>query len=562
MIKVGLFQGSDEYGPAAVPLFGPTDSYFEKVASTQLLPEVSSFIASLKPQNDCQYVLVNAMGAGEYYSSNINGDRFSEAALVHRPDKWSGNPLVDKITAASWAYGFPTFYRAHVYAHHRNKDASRALGYVELAAWNPHMKRVELITRLEKGRCQKFGGEGAWDKLKAGAFPDVSMGTKVPFDTCSITLDRKLYRTAWDTYEPGKFKSPGDAILKFHKELKAKNGVGIRGLSITRHDYSEYGRTQMNRILPDGRKVWVDNDFPSFFDISFVFIGADKIAKAMMKIADDGKMYSFMGSAELAEKLGATESMDKTAARADLLSEDKHAEMTKKVVPNQLAGKAVPALTANEPSLPTDLLNTLGNSGMAAALATLTGLGIVLRPNEFQRMVLTSQGSGQLADQLDTLGQTFEHTDEKTPVQLSKQDFSPAIAQLLLPMLAMRSALGPFIEQRVLVMVGSPEKKASVASSHSSALLRKIGAAYRGYRDSLMHLVPNAQDFIEAATSPRDVGLRKVAGVSADELFTPLSFTYLKHAFLDEVPLGNVTREVVNLPSDQASAGVQRVSPW
>lgn len=555
MIKVGLFQGSDEHGPAAVPLFGPADGYFEKVASAQLLPEVATFIAELKPQNDCQYVLVNAMGAGEYYSSNINGDRFSEAALVHAPDRWNGVPLHDRTLAADWAYGFPTFYRAHVYAHHRNKDASRALGFVELAAWNPHMKRVELVTRLEKDRCLRFGGEGVWDKLKAGDYPDVSMGTKVPFDTCSITLDRKLYRRAWDTYEPGKFKSPGEAILKFHKELKAKNDVGIRGLSITRNDYSDYGRTQMNRILPDGRKVWVDNDFPSFFDISYVFIGADKIAKAMMKFADDGKMYSFMGSAELAEKLSADEHfVEKTAATY------KSSEMTKKVVPNQLASKAVPLLTKQEDSLPTDLLDSLGDAGLARSLATLTGLGIVLRPNEFQRVMLASQGNTSLADQLDTLGQSFPKTDEKAPVELSKQDLSATIAQMLLPFMAMRSALGPFIERRVLVVLGSPEKKASAASSHSSELLRKIGAAYYGYRDSLMQIVPSAQDFIEAVTSPRDVALRKVAAAEPSELFTPLSFAYLKHAFLDEVPLGNSSAVMVHLSGDQATAGVQRVT--
>lgn len=558
MDKIGFFQGSEEHGPVAVPLFGPADAYFEKTASVQLLPEVASFIAALKPQNDCQYVLVNAMGAGEYYSSNINGDRFSEAALIHRPDKWTGIPSVDKVTSKDWAYGFPTFYRSHVYAHHRNKDSSRALGFVELAAWNPHMKRVELITRLEKDRCEKFGGEGAWDKLKAGGYPDVSMGTKVPFDTCSITLDRKLYQKAWDTYEPSKFKSPGDAILKFHKDLKEKNGVGIRGLSITRNDYSEYGRTQMNRILPDGRKVWVDNDFPAFFDISFVFIGADKIAKSMLKIADGGKMYSYMGSAELAEKLGAAEPSFEKSASADV----KQAEMTKKVVPNQLAGKAVPALTAAEPSLPTDLLDSLGDSGMARALSTLTGLGIVLRPSEFQRVSLASQGKKGLAEQLELLGESFPKTDEKTPSAISEQDFSATLAQQLLPFMAMRSALGPFIERRVVIVVASPEKKASVASSHSSELLRKIGAAYQGYRDDLMQLVPSAQHLIEAATTSRDVELRKVAAAEPGDLFTPLSFSYLKHAFLDEVPLGNNVGSVVNLPGDQANAGVQRVNPF
>jgi hypothetical protein len=30
-------------------------------------------------------VLVNAMGAGEYYGSNSNGDHFPEAGLIHRP---------------------------------------------------------------------------------------------------------------------------------------------------------------------------------------------------------------------------------------------------------------------------------------------------------------------------------------------------------------------------------------------------------------------------------------------------------------------------------------------
>lgn len=559
MYKVGLFQGSEEYGPAAVPLFGAADSYFEKVASVQLLPEVASFIAQLKPQNDCQYVLVNAMGAGEYYSSNVNGDRFSESALIHRPDKWTGIPAVDKVTSATWAYGFPTFYRAHVYAHHRNKDASRALGFVELAAWNPHMRRVELVTRLEKDRCLKYGGEGIWDKLKAHEFPDVSMGTKVPFDTCSITLDQKLYREAWETYNPKVHKSPGEAILKFHKELKAKNGVGIKGVSITRVDYSEVCRTQMNRILPDGRKVWVDNDFPAFFDISYVFIGADKIAKSMLKIADDGRVYS-MGSAEYAEKLGAIEpALEKTAATNE---DAKQAEMTKKVVPNQLAGKAVPALAAREADLPKDALDACGAAGLDQALATLSGLGFVLRPREFQRVVLVSQGKGDMADKLEDAGQLFSKAEDADDMPFSGQDFSASLAQRLLPLMSERSGLGPFIERRVIIVLGSPEKKASATSSHSSPLLRKIGAAYNGYRASLMQFVPHAQDLIESASALSDVELRKIAAASSAEVFTPLSFHYFKTAFLNEVPAGDIEPAVVNLSSDKAQASVQRVSPW
>ena len=563
MIKVSLFQGSEEFGPAAVPLFGKADSYFEKVASVNLLPEVSTYIAQLQPRNDSQYVLVNAMGAGEYYGSNINGDRFAEAALVHAPDSWKGVPILDKIVAEKWPYGFPTFYRAHVFPHHRNKDKTKALGFVELAAWNPHMKRVELVTRLDAQLCMKFGGQGVWDKLKAGEFPDCSMGTKVPFDTCSISLDRELYQKAWDTYDPRRHKSPGEAILEYHKRLKADNGVGIRGVSITRADYSEYAAKYMNRILPDGRKVWVDNDFPAFFDISYVFIGADKIAKAMLKIADAGRVYS-IGSAEYAEKLGAVDDLEKTAAipQSEILKyEPKTAEMSKEVVPNQLAGKAVPILTDREPDLPAEIQQALGNSGLGAALSTVSGLGMVLRPREFQRITLISIGKRDLADHLDSTGELFPKMDSKEDVPLNLQDFSPSLAQLLAPLMADRSAFGPLIERRVVIINGLPPRDSKKASSHSSDLLRKIGSAYNGYRESLMQLVPHSQDLIEANTSASDVALRKLASVPVDQLFTPLSYNYLMSAFKDEVPVGHLGQGVVKLSSNQAFANVQRALP-
>lgn len=561
MIKVSLFQGTEEYGPAAVPLFGPTDSYFEKVASASLLPEVSAYIAQLKPRNESQYVLVNAMGAGEYYSSNVNGDRFSEAALVHAPDDWRGVPLYDAARAKDWAYGFPTFYGAHVFPHHRNKDAKRALGYVELAAWNPHMKRVELVTRLDHESCMRHGGEGIWDRLKSGGYPDVSMGTKVPFDTCSICTDRKKYQQGWDRYDPKRHKSPGEAILEFHKQLKAKYGIGIRGLSITRADYCDHARTRMNFILPDGRKVWVDNDFPRFFDISYVFIGADKIAKAMMKIADGGRVYSFMGSAELAEKLSAVSvdyDLEKMAAAVEGL---KSAEMKKEVIPNQLAGKAVPLLTKQEEDLPPGVLHVLGGCGLGSALSTLSGLGIVLRPREFQRIVLIHSGKTDLADQLESMGHLFPKVDDTEEMPLSEAEFSPTLASLLAPLMAGRSAFGPVIERRVVVLAGMPEKHARASTSHPSELLRKIGAAYNGYRSSLMQFIPAAQDMIEATTPSGMVELRKFASMDAESLFTPLSYQYLTTAFLDEVPVVDTRQGVVKLSSESAKAGVQRELP-
>jgi intein/homing endonuclease len=1295
VLKVSFFRGETEAGPTVVPLFNrTTDGALEKTASS-LLPEVVRYIDSLRPRPDAVYNLVNAMGAGEYFGSNINGDYFPEAALMHRPDRWDGNPVIDKIRAKDWPYGFPTFYFAHPYAHHRNKDASRAFGEVELAAWNDRMKRVELVTRCDKDKCLQYGGAQVWDKLIAGMFPDVSMGCKVPYDTCfpagtlvrtrdgqkpieqirvgdfvlshtgayrevrqmmrreaeglvritasglpridatdnhpflvlrreqvrtckgsangnrlrhsfsdsatckrcgkapefelvwaaaetlkpgdylatpvpstrraeydvtpaqarllgyylgdgyiirqrtgkrkdgdyrdvgfgfsvgseetahlqrlfrtiveagaanepnvydagndrkahivsvydqslaawlqkwggrtshgkhlneevfywsreaklelvagyidtdgsfdargqiriasvnrgllldvqrlllsegitatvcfagtnssfgvnsefwylvlstaqsqkflgrstkvtpvdvgwespqsffwngywltpvkaveeldgdvevfnlsvdrdesyvaegravhncSICLDWKLYREAQATFDPKKHKHPGEAVLAFHK-----NKHKIRGLSITRADYcfppgtpilladgstkniedinvgdevlthkgvgkpvtqllpsrgpsvlvgidawgflpvqatdnhpflsarprkkkareqslqerldwvhagdlqvgdivlcplprltdespmdaaygfllglylaeggvnfstgvtypksvrftvhgserslleeaalaakamdpgctekyraysdknalelrinsrrvaewllqhggrgsrtkslspavwqmgqafchqvlrgwavgdgsyderkgvlrvatsslelakqmqllaaccgvvgslhryarrTNYGdqtiwyvsfsgdaalairegrrqqevaqqsklflwngylatsirkltyeeydgplynfeveddhsyvagsyavhncdhaKKQMNRILPDGRKVFVYNDYPRFFDISFVFIGADKTAKTMMKIASGPSAFWDIGpSAEMAEKLGYSEepSQVKTAsALEDLVFEAafgknakaKKSEIIKDVIPSQFAGKAIPALNAAEQDLPRDLLNLMGRGDLKGALASTGGLGIVLRPREFQRIILVQLGAPDVADELDMLGEVFPKTHERAPLKLDSKDFIPALVRLLLPFLMERSAIAPALERRLLWGITSAPKEKRGCSSLSSDLLRKIGAAYNSYRDQLMELTAHTQDLLKGVSSSSASEFRKLSSASPEEVFSPLSVEYLNRAFIDEQ---------AEPDTKQARAGVERGFP-
>lgn len=547
MLKVSFFSGETLDGPAVIPLFNKaTDAVLEKVAGARLLPDIVRYIDSLRPSPDAVYSLVNAMGAGEFFGSNINGDYFPEAALIHRPDDWSGNPLIDKVRSKEWPYGFPTFYYAHPYAHHRNKDSTRAFGEVELAVWNDGMKRVELVTRVDKDKCLQFGGAQVWDKLKAGMFPDVSMGCKVPYDTCSICLDWKLYREAQATFDPKKYKHPGEAVLAFHR-----NKQKIRGLSITRADYCEHAKKSMNKILPDGRKVFVYNDYPRFFDISFVFIGADRTAKTMMKIAshrhDDEVMTNGYGlpvsSAEAAEKLGYREdAQEKTAGAFDELvfeaafgknAKAKKSEIIKDVVPSQFAGKAIPALTAGEKDIPKDLLDILSKAPLESSLATSGAMGIVLRPREFQRVVLMNVGKKDIADELDMMGEVFPRSDERLPLSLGSSDFLPALVRLLLPLLMDRSALAPSIERRVLIVSGTPQKEKKASSSLSSDLLRKISAAYNSYRDQLMELVAHSQDLI-GGSSASPVDFRKLSSANPEDVFSPLTVEYLQTAFLDE----------------------------
>lgn len=580
MIKVSLFQGETEFGPAAVPLFGPADSVFEKLASPRLLPEVAKYIAGLRPQKDSIYVLVNAMGALEYYGSNVNGDGFTEESLTHAPDDWKGVPLYDRELAKTWAYGYPTFYGAHPYAHHRNKDASRAFGEVEFAGWNPSMKRVELVTRVDKDKCEQFGGVGTWDKLHRGEFPDVSMGTKVPFDTCSICLDWKRYREAQATFDRARHSSPGMAVLEVHKKHP------IRGVSITRKDYCEHALKMMNRILPDGRKVFVYNDYPRFFDISFVFIGADRTAKVMLKIAGDARKYWSVGSAEIAEKLGYAETaggillpavdLEKVASAPEepcddtlklafigKLSATKQSEMTKSVVPSHFAGKAVPLLTREEKDLPKSVIDTLGASPLETALSTPSALGIVLRPREFQRVILLQIGRRDLADRYDRHGVVFPKTEEADDVPMGPDAVSPILARLLSSFLGGRSGLGPFVEQRVVVLSKNPTEEPPKATSHSSSLLRKIGSAYNGYRKNVMELVAHSQELMTQEGMPSD-GM-KLASAPVDDVFTPLSVSYLTGAFMDEVGTAEATPSIVergspsrNTWDNQFKAGGQR----
>jgi intein/homing endonuclease len=940
VIKVSYFPAVDDEGQHVFPLFTQQDHVFEKVAAPGLRPEVIRYIEQLRPNRDSQYVLLNAMAASEYFSSNVNGDAFTEESLIHCPDKWTGDSAIDKGLARDWPYGFPCFYNAHPFAHHRNKRSDQAFGEVEYAGWHPGMKRVELVVRVDRDRCQRFGGMGVWDKLRGGQFPDVSMGTRVPFDTCfpaktlvrtssghkpiedvrvgdlvltdvgilrtvtrtmkriandivrvvasglpeirstrhhpflvvrreevrtckgsangiilrhsptkgnnricvrcgselnyrptwvaaedvrpgdyfmvptsvcpksvdvslprarmlgyylgdgyivkqrcgkkkdgdykdmgvgfsvgsveqehlcrlsntlsevvlanapniyeagcgrkavmvvvydrdvacwlqehggrtsrgkrlgeevfcwsreaklelvggyidtygsfdvrgqvrigsvnrgllldvqrlllqegiistvcfagvsngfgeptaswylvlstaqaqkllgrsvkikpvdvahespqsffwgdywltpiksveeledstevfnlsvedretyivegrtahncSICLDQKLYHEAQATFDPKAHKHPGEAVLQFHRKLRAAGKPGIRGLAITRVDYCVHAKQHMNKILPDGRKVFVYNDYPRFFDISFVFIGADKTAKAMVKIAEQQyrRLWS-LPSAELAERLGYTDAdvlpMEK-AASVDLLKEAflgkraklKDASITKDVVPSQLAGQAIPLLSAAEQDLPRDLVNRMGSIPLSDVLGTTTSMGMVLRPKEFQRVLLSGMGLGREADRLDDDGVVFPKVDTDADTTGRSFGFSPLLARLLEPFLTSRSAFGPFVDRRLTIVVVRPETQPS-ATSHPSELLRKIGAAYDGYRKMAMQLLPESIDNLDKHASS-DACLSKLSSSRVDQLVTPLTFSYFRDAFSDELHADKTAQALV-----------------
>jgi hypothetical protein len=200
-------------------------------------------------------ILVNALGASEFWGQNVNGDIFPEGALIHdcRCHPNEQHPIDDFTGKVVPPYGYWTFLNAFPYVHHRNKDPTRAFGNVVVTCWNPTMRRVELVVLIDRHLAMQHDAQHIVDRIDRGDYPDVSMGCRVPYDICTICG---------------------------HK-------------SKTRNDYcSCIKNIGMGKILDDGRQIGVINTYPRFFDISFVFIGADKTAKMMCKLGSAGAPQS------------------------------------------------------------------------------------------------------------------------------------------------------------------------------------------------------------------------------------------------------------------------------
>jgi inorganic pyrophosphatase len=634
LVKQIQFRGRDDQGNVfCQPIIGrDSEGYLEKNASeswqpSNLHPAVREFVKSGAAKNSDKgvYVLVSALGASEYWGSNVNGDDFPEAALIHSPKDWEKLLVTDveeaRKVGQSWEYGYPTFMGAHPYKHHVNKDPSRAFGRVELAVWNPKMKRVELVVFLDRELCKKFGAEDVLDRIENGEFPDVSMGCKVPYDRCTICGNK----------------------------------------SKTRKDYCSHALQEMNRIYPDGRKVAVINDYPKFFDISFVFIGADKSAKMLAKLAhvnnqvcmgdfcaiprlstDVGSVFSkaassnpiqelnefFSGMQKVANdpikkkievsgvpvwvewKKGETrqykdgkgtvkykrdmeadygyipdtldadgEELDvyvgpdtssKKAFVVDQLKKDgsfdehkvmlgfaskedakasyvhhmggtperfggmseiptsslkalfgrngesektaeacecgggccqdklaaafgqksashaKLSEITKVVPAGPFSKRDLPKLEKAEGDIPKQTLDEMAKTGMVEALSTAASLGIVLKPQEFQRMLLVKIGEAQMANHLDAEGLVFAHSDRvDSSFAVTPAAVDQGLRDKLAQFMPARSVVSPLLEKRAFIASRSGGSGRPMRPVQGE-LHEKVAELYNGYRQSLV----------------------------------------------------------------------------
>lgn len=521
MFKQVVFQGSSEQGIFCQALFG-SSGCFEKVAGAPAFSDwetgdkLQDFIGTITKSDRQKYLytLVNALGAGEYYGSNINADFFPWDALCHEGKE----------------YGYQTFLDGHAFQHHKNKDATRAFGVPVLSLLNHSMKRVELVVRLDREKAKFEGAGGIITRIDDGDFPDVSMGCKVPFDVCSNCGHKS--------------------------KTKADYCRCMAPLPELRHIWGP------NKILPGGMRICVKNLYPRFFDLSFVFIGADKTAKVMAKLAQVGRAMCFgdicavpRPSTEVYELSSGgvyvPETMAKTASacgcdcedecsgdlvedaflkEAEKASQDdgrwscgafvaslpkgtkrpkkKTAEIVKEVPAGPFSLTRLPELEKTEPDLPDSLIEEASEHRLADVLGALGAMGIVAKPHEFMRLILRKMGEDDLEQELESAHSTLRPVNEFTDTPVDMDNGSDTIGKLLETLsrgvLQGRTAFGSPFAIRIQVRV-QPKIPLPTRNPVEHPLLDKISSAYNGYRRELLKKLGQATELVQ-----RDPRLREM----------------------------------------------------
>lgn len=359
---------------------------------------------------------------------------------------------------------------------------------------------------------------------------------KVPFDEDSIITDWGLVREAWNTFDPKCHRHPGIAILDYHRKVRP-----IPGIAVTRAEYSDYMRTQKGQALPDGRRVFVYNCFPRFFDISFVWIGADRTARVMWHLSEGELPKTPVGSASR----GRT-GPDLSSMLERLLGKT---AMMEKEIPDGIA-EAVHCDADAMPTMERTTIRIMTNDPRRA-LSTLAGLGIVLKPTEFQRLVL--------GDRSDTLSRDLQKVSFDTSLQVIDdtyavrgEDFDTKLASALQPLMKDRSGFAPYLNPRLVAPAKTAGAQPEVVRN---ALMDKLAAQYQGYRISVLEQAPEL--FPKVATyldiDPLDLEKRSSAGLASILLGAGPVIHFLSSHLRDRAAKGQQLSTMARFVADNPS---------
>jgi len=422
MIKYVEYDSIDDNGRHIIPI----NSMYQlnKTASGSYSPELMKIILNMSRKPNRFYVVVNALGSDEVWGSNRNGDGFPAKGLSHKSLRTDMGTPED--------YGYKTFeYYAKLFKHHMNKNHHPNFGEVIYSHWNPVIQRVELIVAIDT-----ITGKDIIDAIESDNIVSVSMGAKVKYDLCSICGNKAPTREKYCSH--------------------LKNYMN----EIVTSDLADRWSKETGKKILVGKRVYAINDYPRFFDISKVHVGADKTSYILGKAASHRPVLSV----DAAEVYGVTDAM------IDKLSQvGKHGEMDKNVgsessdidgtvirenpvvaIAKKVDEKIQDTIAA-EPEISNDTLDSISKLPLKTIFSTLLGLGIVPKPEEVQRIIIVKIGRSDIADELDRQNEIFDYNDDSDPVDIdfSEDDFSDTLGKSLIPVLGQRSCFPTFLEPRL-----------------------------------------------------------------------------------------------------------------
>lgn len=526
MIKRAVFEGSDE---PQLRVITPGSG----IKTAGCPDAMQAFISTLVPDPAYTYVHCIAMGRSEFYGANSNTDWYGYNphlnidGLMHTWDDFGSDIERDRMRGKTWGYGYPCFYNAAAYAHHKNTDPVQ-LGFGDVVfVWhNDPMKRIELVIRVFNAEARAKGHDGILQRIRNGSRCDVSMGTKIPWDACSVCTDWDTMRRAMATFDPVRHATPGIAVLEHHRKV-----APIRGLAVTQQEYCSCMRNSKGKILGNGQKVFVYNDFVRFFDISFVWVGADKTARVMWHLAPDSSPVEKQFRPAPVAALG----MMKSAAMV-------------KEVPGGIAA-AVHSDAATAPEI------DLGSAGKdpRKVLSAAAALGMIATPHEFQKLVTRCCTGTVPCSSFDTSRGTTDYSFAVGP------DCDDSTLHALAPFLTLRSVFAPFLGPRI-----STAKTASSAvplplPPRQGGELDKLAGQYRGYRVSVLEHAADLFPKVAAQLDPEIFLGEKRSGLGIGGLLlglAPVLSLLSSHFSSEDKNLGAMASFISDHPTLQSLATI------
>ncbi|MEC8306429.1 MAG: hypothetical protein VXZ72_01020 [Chlamydiota bacterium] len=440
MDKIIQFNTHDSLGRCfaeSIDIMPRSGGGHEKIAG-ELHPDIKRFMSTLKPDPRYQYVLMTPMGAFEYWGMNVNGDIFPEISLSFDSRKDDPAPIAAALER-KWLAPFHKTIPPGNYRDFGHQTFMQALRYQHHANKNPEVAYGDIVFVVYNPAMKRVECISRHDREKAKR-----VGAEEIIQHLDEGKPRQISMGC---------KVPFDVCT-------------ICGhISRTPRDYCEHLKFSMGSVMPDGRVVGAVNFFPRFFDLSDVFVPAAKESGVLMKVARDTSVS--IGIPKEAKI-------------------KKRAEVKKQVLPNAVETSMCRA-EAQEPEVPK---STLRSADLGKLLSTMSMLGMVMKPREFQYGALHRMGHGSLAEKLHNSGQVFRPVRKESPiVSISSSGYDPSIARMLSSLLRERSGFYPHLPSRMIrvMVVKSPMRK-EISEAPTSKVLDKVASAYSSYRRSLMHL--------------------------------------------------------------------------